>query len=169
MISLILCEGKSDAVFLSYYLEKTAQWKIMKKGPKEFAINIDEGKGESAYWYRRGDEVLLICSVGGKTKFKCFFDDKIIEAIKQTSFFTKVAIVRDSDDDTSLEIAQSMNDLLAPLCNNIVLDQWSKHSYTNGYGEQKSIDILIQVVPKDQQGALVLTSHILPTQLRLSI
>lgn len=33
MNKLILCEGKTDAILLSYYLEKVAGWKYTTKSP----------------------------------------------------------------------------------------------------------------------------------------
>ena len=38
MNKLILCEGMTDAVLLSYYLDKVAGWKFCRKAPKEVAI-----------------------------------------------------------------------------------------------------------------------------------
>jgi len=77
MNKLILCEGKTDAILLSYYLEKTCGW-THRNAPKSLAIKADEYKGESAYWYRKEDTSLLICGVGGRDKFSIFFKDKIL-------------------------------------------------------------------------------------------
>ena len=34
MKSIIFCEGKTDAILLSYYLEKVADWKFSKNDQK---------------------------------------------------------------------------------------------------------------------------------------
>lgn len=34
MKSIILCEGKTDAILISYYLEKTQNWKFKKMQAK---------------------------------------------------------------------------------------------------------------------------------------
>ena len=48
MDKLILCEGKTDAILLSYYLECVQQWTPCKESPKNFQISVDEKSGESA-------------------------------------------------------------------------------------------------------------------------
>ena len=48
MNKLILCEGKTDAILLSYYLGCVRQWTPCKRGPKNFQISVDEKSGESA-------------------------------------------------------------------------------------------------------------------------
>lgn len=78
MKSLILCEGKSDAILLSYYLGRTCGWSSVEP-PKGFSIEAEEQKGESAYWYTKEERYLLICGVGGK--------DKIIAASPCTRYF----------------------------------------------------------------------------------
>src|SRR5699024_12293455 len=63
-------------------------WMPYKKGP--IKISVDEASGESAYWYKREDDYLLICGVGGKDKFGRFFvEKKIREAIIDSNFCSK--------------------------------------------------------------------------------
>lgn len=38
MNKLILCEGKTDAILLSYYLGKMVGWKYTRKGPDALTI-----------------------------------------------------------------------------------------------------------------------------------
>ena len=33
MNNLILCEGETDAILLSYYLQRTCGWRFVKKSP----------------------------------------------------------------------------------------------------------------------------------------
>lgn len=76
MNKLILCEGKTDAILLSYYLGKTAGWKFDRKGPK--GLNFQRSNSnESLSWYKKGDDYLLICGVGGKDNFGRFFHARI--------------------------------------------------------------------------------------------
>lgn len=72
MNKLISCEGKTDAILISYYLESVQQWSPCRRGPKNFQITVDEKHCESAYWYKRNEDYLLICGVGGKDKFGRF-------------------------------------------------------------------------------------------------
>lgn len=50
MKSLILCEGKTDAILLSYYLQRTCGWQYRKQ-PKELQFSFDSQKGETGNWY----------------------------------------------------------------------------------------------------------------------
>ena len=65
MNKIILCEGETDAILLSYYLDKVAGWKFCKKGPADIAIKTDTFE-QSANWYQKDEDRLLICAVGGK-------------------------------------------------------------------------------------------------------
>lgn len=55
MNKLILCEGKTDAILLSYYLGKTAGWKFVKKGPSGLAIQ-QPNDNESISWYKKDED-----------------------------------------------------------------------------------------------------------------
>ncbi len=68
MNKLILCEGETDAIFLSYYLGKVSGWEFCKKGPKNLEIRANYDN-ESVNWYKKGGDYLLICGVGGKDNF----------------------------------------------------------------------------------------------------
>ena len=76
MNKLILCEGKTDAILLSYYLEKVAGWKYTTKSPSGLKFKISN-ENESMNWYRKDQDYLLICSVGGKSNFGKFFINRI--------------------------------------------------------------------------------------------
>lgn len=65
MNKLILCEGATDAILLSYYLGKMAGWRFCRKPPKNLMIK-ENGIEESVNWYEKGDDRLLICGTGGK-------------------------------------------------------------------------------------------------------
>lgn len=52
MNKLILCEGKTDAILLSYYLGKIAGWKFVKKGPSGLAIQ-QPNDNELISWYKQ--------------------------------------------------------------------------------------------------------------------
>ena len=56
MRALILCEGKTDAILISYLLCKVSGWKPAK-ADKKMSISVSEKNNESAYWYSRNDEL----------------------------------------------------------------------------------------------------------------
>ena len=49
MIRIILCEGKTDAILLSYYLERTKGWEHDKK-PKYFKLEFPTDVHEYIYY-----------------------------------------------------------------------------------------------------------------------
>ena len=153
MNKLILCEGKTDAILLSYYLEKTCGW-THRNAPKSLDIKADEIKGESAYWYRKADESLLICGVGGKDNFGSFFKEKILPIMVDTSAFSKIAVVTDRDDREEQSILASFRASLRPIITDITNDAWVKNNYENSFKQKVSVDFLLTVIPADNEGAL---------------
>ena len=52
MNKLILCEGETDAILLSYYLEKAAGWNYSSKPPQNLSIQTT-AQNETVNWYKR--------------------------------------------------------------------------------------------------------------------
>lgn len=151
MNKLILCEGVTDAILLSYYLEKVAGW-VFGKGPKNLSIKTNEGN-ESVNWYRRGDDYLLICGVGGKDNFSKFFDEKIKKPLITSNAFERIAVVTDRDDREIHGIEAEMESVfLDDLC--VQNGCWCENKYQDSFGIEQAIDFLLVVVPSDHQGAL---------------
>ena len=76
MNKIILCEGETDAILLSYFLGKVAGWQFCKKPPVNIAIKADAFE-QSVNWYENGDDRLLICGVGGKDNMSSFFKRRL--------------------------------------------------------------------------------------------
>ena len=153
MNKLILCEGKTDAILLSYYLEKTCGW-THRNAPKGLNIKADETKGESIYWYRKENESLLICGVGGKDKFISFFRDKIQSTMIDSSAFTKIAVVTDRDDRHEKSIVDSFLSSLNSIIKTIENDKWITNCYENSYKQESNVDFLLVIIPSENEGAL---------------
>ena len=153
MSKLILCEGKTDAILLSYYLEKTCGW-THKNAPKGLDIKAVEEKDESVYWYCKKDEQLLICGVGGKDNFGNFFREKIQSPIVDSNAFSKIAVVTDRDNRAEESIINSLNESFKPIIGNIENDKWVSNSYKNSYEQTRPIDFLLVIIPSDKEGAL---------------
>jgi len=160
MISLILCEGKTDAIFLSYYLEQVCGWthKFSKEDiPKKFAIKPSAKKGESAEWYRKSNDFLLICGVGGKDNFGSFIKSKVTPAMIDSNVFSRIAIVTDRDDREEKSICQSFKAMLMPIMSNVENNVWTYSLYKNSFGQEKAVDFLLLIIPSDKEGALETT------------
>lgn len=153
MSKLILCEGKSDAILLSYYLEKTCNWFHKDKFRKK-NIKVSETKGESSFWYSRENEDLLICGVGGKNNFESFFKEKIYPMIIDSDEFTRIAIVVDHDNSDIQSITDSFKSFLQPLFTEIKNNEWVRGFYKNSFKENKTIDFLLIIIPAEKEGAL---------------
>lgn len=156
MNNLILCEGETDAILLSYYLQRTCGWSFVKKSPPGVNIKADRVHGESANWYQRGGDHLLICAVGSKNRFRCFFDEKIAPPLISSSaaVFSKIALIVDHDDETEAEIIQRIQSELPLVARNAEQNAWVIHDYENGYHETQQLDFLLLIIPKDREGAL---------------
>lgn len=153
MNRLILCEGKTDAVLLSYYLEKTCGW-MHRKALKSLDIKADERKNESAYWYSKGEENLLICGVGGKDNFDHFFKQKIQAAMINSSAFSKIAVVTDRDKRTVAEIRQTIENVLQPIVSHVKNNEWTTNYYQNSFLQETEVDFLLLIIPEEKEGAL---------------
>ena len=88
MNNILLCEGATDAILLSYYLEAVFGWRYCTP---DKSINISEDYNETVNWYKKGNDKLVICSVGGKDRFGNFFSEKVLHFL-QNSLFTSLTL-----------------------------------------------------------------------------
>ena len=156
MIRIILCEGKTDAILLSYYLGRTKGWEYDKK-PKHFKLQFPESDNRFVGHYKNGNEKLSICAVGGKDNFINFYKENVEEYIKDSESLDlnyKLAIVVDRDDKTTEEIEQYFSDNLKPCIDQIVDGVWTSNSFTNGFEQEATIEKLCVIIPRENQGAL---------------
>ena len=154
MNKLILCEGKTDAILLSYYLDRTQGWTPCRRSPKGLNIQAGEGRTESAFWYQRGEDRLLICGVGGKDCFGSFFDRKIRPAIVDSQAFSRLAVVTDRDDRTQSAILADMLRHFDPIITDLKQNTWIKNRYQDSFGLEQELLALLLVIPEQQAGAL---------------
>jgi hypothetical protein len=153
MNKLILCEGATDAILLSYYLGRTAGWKFCRKPPKNLTIKEDRIE-ESINWYEKSDDRLLICGAGGKDRIKPFFEKKIKPAITNADAFEKIALLLDRDDRENASIEHHASMILQPVITKAESNKWITNTYRNGFDQEKQIDMLLVVIPIEHQGAL---------------
>ncbi len=153
MNSLIMCEGKTDAILISYVLCKLSGWKI-NKAPKNFDFKIEERKNQSIYWYTKEDDWLLICGVGGVTEFANFFKTNIESMQLNTNFFSKLVIIVDKDENTNHKIEKDFSENFNNISNKFEHNQWNNNTYIDLFGKLAVIDTLIIIIPADKTGAL---------------
>ncbi|MGL4914536.1 MAG: DUF3226 domain-containing protein [Romboutsia sp.] len=159
MNSIILCEGKVDAILISYYLEKVHGWQYNKKKPP-VKINIINNENEEANWYTLNDKKLCIWAIGGVSNFK----HNISEIIKinklageDNQSFNKVIIISDRDDEENNEnIISDFNNMFTDNKINIELEMnnITNTTYINDFDDEININVGIIVVPKEGRGAI---------------
>ena len=153
MIKVILCEGKTDAILLSYYLEKVSGWKYSKKMPKNFTIKPDSDN-QSVNCYIKDSEQLLICAVGGKDGFEKFYQDKLSSSILDSNVINRLAIIIDRDDNGIKSIEKRFSESLNPVISKMKNNEWIQNTYKDSYRLDQQIETLLVVVPQEYQGAL---------------
>lgn len=152
MNKLILCEGATDAILLSYYLEHCAGWKFSRRAPANLNIKADEN--ETASWYQKGSDYLLICAVGGKDNFRHFFKKRIISPLFASDAFGKIAVVTDRDQRDITEIESAIGSAFGSIHPAVKNNCWISAHYHNYYGDPREISILLVVIPNEHEGAL---------------
>ena len=154
MNKIILCEGMTDAILLSYYLGKVAGWKHCKKPPKEIDIKEDRGRGESLNWYKKDYDRLLICGVGGKDNMRSFFSNKILRTIVDAGAFSRMAVVLDRDDREIHALEMHTSSIFKPVVTNMINNRWVENYYKDAFNTEQQLESLLVVIPKEHQGAL---------------
>ncbi|MBQ4601299.1 MAG: hypothetical protein IJB24_00430 [Clostridia bacterium] len=156
MTRIILCEGETDLVLISYYLERTKGW-VYTGNPKGLKLNFTEQDNKAACNYRNNNDELLICAVGGKDNFGNFFNENLKKPIlRSTAGETeyKIALVTDRDDVTIKEIEHSISEQLSPIVNNIGNNIWKTNRIDADLGAKVTIEFLLLVIPKESTGVL---------------
>lgn len=158
MNKLILCEGKTDAILLSYYMGRVFGWKPVKakerkKLLKGFDVQVAESN-QNADWYRKDEDFLLICAVGGKDNFGNFYRDYIERPLMDADAFQQMAIVMDRDENTIDQIEDSIFADFKGMFPKLQNRTWKTHRFINSSEQEKILELLLLVIPVEQQGAL---------------
>ncbi|MBQ9302866.1 DUF3226 domain-containing protein [Butyrivibrio sp.] len=153
MNKIILCEGETDAILLSYYLGKVSGWAFCKKSPVNIAIKADSFQ-ESVNWYEKGEDKLLICAVGGKDNVKAFFNKKVLKPIVNAGSFSRIALVLDRDDKEVGSMESHASAIFRPVISSMINNKWIENTYEDAYGNEQTIEALLVAIPTEHQGAL---------------
>lgn len=160
MKNIIFCEGKTDAILLSYYLEKVVGWKFDKKLSRKISLPIRNFKNEQVSVYSKEKEELVIWAVGGKDNFKYALGEiiKANKTLEEEYSYKKIIVLTDrdrADDDriilNELETILFKGDILIDIENN---NEWICFEYKNYYDEISKGLLLPIIIPFSKQGAL---------------
>lgn len=153
MNKIIMCEGETDAILLSYYLNKVANWKFCKKAPKNVEIKANSFE-QSINWYEKGDEHLLICGVGGKDNMTSFFKNKLYRPIVDAGAFSKIAVVLDRDNKELDSLEAHASSIFKPVVTIMKNNTWTTNEYKDAFGLKQVIESLLVIIPNEHEGAL---------------
>jgi len=153
MNKLILCEGKTDAVLLSYYLGHVEGWKNSKEAPNDLRGIKRTAKNQSVNWYQKNGDYLLICAVGGKDNFQNFCRKTLGRSLLDNAF-EKIVIVTDRDDREIYEIEESTSDILENVSATVENNKWISFSSKDRFGQDKLLNVLLVIIPAEHKGAL---------------
>lgn len=157
MTRIIMCEGETDLILISYYLEKVKGW-VYTGTPKGLTINFTKQENKAACNYQNSNkDELLICAVGGKDNFGNFFNEHLKKPIMRSNAGEteyRIALVTDRDDFSIEEIENSISEELAPIINNIENNAWQPNEVDADLGTKVNIEFLLVVIPKENHGAL---------------
>ncbi|EYE87606.1 hypothetical protein Q428_12435 [Fervidicella metallireducens AeB] len=156
MKSILLCEGKSDAILISYYLNKVKGWEFYgKKDKRKVTIPIRNNESEEVNWYSLGEDILSIWGIGGKSNFKYAIEQilKINRLADKEDAFNKIIIITDRDN--SLNNEDILNELSKYLEEvNLQNNEWTDKVYINEFQEAIGVNVLPIIIPFDKTGAL---------------
>lgn len=157
MTRIIMCEGETDLILISYYLEKVKGW-VYTGTPKGLTINFTKQENKAACNYQNSNkDELLICAVGGKDNFGNFFNEHLKKPIMRSNAGEteyRIALVTDRDDFSVEEIENSISKELAPIISNIKNNAWRPNEVNADLGTKVNIEFLLVVIPKENHGAL---------------
>lgn len=161
MNSVILCEGETDQILLSYYFNNRFSFEYCKHqpaiAPKKLHSNNDT---ESVCCYKRDNDIVVIWAVGGHSELKSalkkiLYQNRINSPLN--GFYSRICIMTDNDSEKELksfwvEINNSLKDY------NIHAEfqemKWTTAKQSDDFDEKFTIELLGLPVPNDEEGAL---------------
>ncbi|MBC5648645.1 DUF3226 domain-containing protein [Christensenella tenuis] len=165
MKSIIICEGKTDAIILSYYLSKTDEWIFLSKKESQcrgiseriLEFGIENSMTQEFSWYiNPGEDLLCIYAVGGITAIKDGFAQVLdINSMSNSEPFERMVLLFDRDDEhaehnilediSRIIVSNSLEDV------NLENNEWAELQYSE---RRQPLLILPLVIPFDTVGTL---------------
>lgn len=155
MISLLICEGTSDAILYGYYLIKKFDWKFVEKNNRpKFLTNINLKENQSYDIYKKDGRFLVIVSAGGVSRYKEIWNNfKFFNSLQSESQrINKIVMIRDRDVCSDEEVLKYFQDIIKE--KEVILNEINKYSIVNDFDESVAISIIPLVIPDDKAGAL---------------
>lgn len=160
-MKIILCEGKTDAILISYYIIQTFGYLYAPHCNRILPIE----ENQHLDWYTNGEngDVIAIWSVGGYGNLKKALKDVIqrnsLEKKKEDRF-SRIVLFYDRDTSTDKELETALegwiNDCEVGDCGPIEIQKWisCENRLRKDPPSQFPIEIMAIVLPPDKNGAL---------------
>lgn len=161
MKSILLCEGETDQIILSYYFQNQYQYNFSSERTNKISNSASIGIKRS---YVQRNEVsneeneLVIWAVGGREKL-CPAIGLVLNQNKLNTdlFYERIIIVSDKDSlDESSAIWENICEEIEKkkIKINFKEQEWFSGKQKTDFGDTKNIDFLLLNVPYEGEGAL---------------
>ena len=149
MTELILVEGVSDVQLISYYLQNVYGWKHERENVLGIE-SLDEHEHIESL-SKNGNQVVL-CGVGGNGKFAHFVEQHRVNHIIVEKDISSLMVVTDRDEASDARIRNQINSALDQI--SVESNRWKENAIQDSFGQAKSIDTYLLIIPADEKGAL---------------
>lgn len=155
MKSIILCEGRTDFLFLQYFMKDVFKW---NDSEKHYPY---KGFLDGNRVLNKAEDELVIGFSGGCSKIPNALE-KIITLNKNSGLadkkYDRIVIVSDQDDaDFKEKIIESIEKIISDFTGldyQIKCDEWIDIHFTDVLEQSFSIKLLVLLIPPNQNGAL---------------
>lgn len=157
--SILLCEGETDQVLLSYYFKQKSGYEYIKKCENLLCRKSQE---ESVCLYRQkqkeNGEELIIWAVGSQSLIPEALSEILgMNQSNTENVYSRIAILTDRDsDEENANFWESINHTIISFGIDVVLEEqkWIKLHQSVEFDEEVEIEILGLSIPLDKDGAL---------------
>ena len=149
MTELVLVEGVSDVQLISYYLQNVYGWKYERENILGIEPLDEHEHIESLS--KSGNQVVL-CGVGGNGKFAHFVEQHRVNHIIVEKDISSLMVVADRDETSDATIKNQINEVLEQI--SVESNCWKENVIQDSFGQAKSIDTYLLIIPADKKGAL---------------
>ena len=149
MTELILVEGVSDVQLISYYLQNVYGW----KHERENVLGIEPlDEHEHIESLSKDGNQVVLCGVGGNGKFAHFVEQHRVNHIIVEKEISSLTVVTDRDEASDARIRNQINSALDQI--SVESNRWKENVIQDSFGQAKSIDTYLLIIPADEKGAL---------------
>ena len=149
MTELVLVEGVSDVQLISYYLQNVYGWKHENENTLKMKP-LD--KNEHIESLSKNGNQLILCGVGGNGKFAYFVKQHRVNDMIVERDISSLIVVTDRDEASDGTVKRVINNLLDKI--SVHVGQWKRNTIEDSFGQAKSIDTYLLIIPANEKGAL---------------